>query len=326
MKIVVLGAGSWGTALAVQAARRGHDAVLWTRDAETAASILRERRHPRRLAGFVLPEELAVASDPGCVRGADLAVLAVPSAAVRETLETLREGSRESIWVSAVKGFEVETGRTISRVLAERVPDERIAVVSGPTFADEVMRGDPTAAVVASERPETAQFVQQALSSPVFRLYGSEDVLGVELCGGLKNVIAIASGIVSGLGLGHNTIAALMTRGLAEILRLVLARGGREKTLLGLAGAGDLMLTCTGAQSRNRRVGEEIGRGTPPAEAIAKTPEVAEGTRACVAAVAMASASRVEMPIAAAVREVLYEGVAPRDAIRALMTRDLRAE
>jgi glycerol-3-phosphate dehydrogenase (NAD(P)+) len=151
-------------------------------------------------------------------------------------------------------------------------------------------------------------------------------VVGVELCGGLKNVIAIASGIVAGLGLGHNTIAALMTRGLAEILRLVLARGGREKTLLGLAGAGDLMLTCTGSQSRNRRVGEEIGRGTPPAEAIARTPEVAEGTRACVAAVAMAAASRVEMPIAAAVREVLYEGVAPRDAIRALMTRDLRAE
>jgi glycerol-3-phosphate dehydrogenase (NAD(P)+) len=245
---------------------------------------------------------------------------------VRETLETLRERSRESIWVSAVKGFEIETGRTISRVLAERVSAERIAVVSGPTFADEVMRGDPTAAVVASERAETAQFVQQALSSPVFRLYGSEDVVGVELCGGLKNVIAIASGIVSGLGLGHNTIAALMTRGLAEILRLVLARGGREKTLLGLAGAGDLMLTCTGSQSRNRRVGEEIGRGTPATEAIAKTPEVAEGTRACVAAVAMAAASRVEMPIAAAVREVLYEGVAPRDAIRALMTRDLRAE
>lgn len=326
MKVAVLGAGSWGTALAVQAVRRGHETRLWTRDPETAESIRRERRHPRRLAGFAVPDALSVTSDPECAGGADFVILAVPSAAARATLAAVRGAGDASTWISAIKGFEIETGKTISGVLTERVPGHRIAVVSGPTFADGVMRGDPTAAVVASSSSETAQRVQRALSSPVFRLYASDDVVGVEMCGGLKNVIAIASGIVSGLGLGHNTLAALMTRGLAEIARLALARGGREKTLLGLAGAGDLMLTCTGLQSRNRKVGEEIGRGTPPEVAMARSPEVAEGTRACVAAVAMAAESAVEMPIAEAVRRVLYEGLAPRDAIHALMTRDLRSE
>jgi glycerol-3-phosphate dehydrogenase (NAD(P)+) len=322
----VLGAGAWGTALAVQAVRCGHETVLWTRDPETAATIQGERRHPRRLPGFALPDSLSVTSDPKCAADADFAILAVPSFAARETIEVLCRAEAGTTWVSAIKGFEVETGKTISGILAERISGRQIAVISGPTFADGVMRGDPTAAVVASESAETEQRVQRALSSPEFRLYGSEDVVGVEICGGLKNVIAIAGGIVSGLGLGHNTLAALMTRGLAEMSRLVRTRGGRSKTLLGLAGAGDLMLTCTGSQSRNRRVGEEIGLGTPPEVAMARSPEVAEGTRACVAAVAMAAESAVEMPIAEAVRRVLYDGLGPRDAIHALMTRDLRAE
>ncbi|MGH9443151.1 MAG: NAD(P)H-dependent glycerol-3-phosphate dehydrogenase [Thermoanaerobaculia bacterium] len=326
MKIVVLGAGAWGTALSALSLRSGHETFLWTRDPDTAASIRAERRHPRRLSNFELPEGLSAESDPGCARGADVVILAVPSSATRETLRTFVGIASEPVWVSAIKGFEMETGKTVSRILQETVPGARIAVISGPTFADGLMRGDPTAAVIASESAEIARGLQEELSGPVFRLYASEDVVGVELCGGLKNVIAIAGGIVSGLGLGHNTLAAVMTRGLAEIRRLVLARGGREGTLLGLAGAGDLMLTCTGSQSRNRRVGEDIGRGTPADVAMARSSEVAEGTRACVAAVAMAAESSVEMPIAEAVRGVLYGGVSPRDAIRALMTRDLRSE
>ncbi len=327
MRVAVLGAGSWGTALAVHAVRCGHETTLWTRDPETAESIRRHRRHPRRLAGFDLPEALCITTDPACGREAEMAILAVPSSAVEETLGAAAVPSEGSgIWVSAIKGFEIATGKRISELLAERVSPARIAVISGPTFSDGVMRGDPTAAVAASASGDTAGRVQRALSSPVFRLYDSRDVVGVELCGGLKNVIAIASGVISGLGLGHNTLAALMTRGLAEISRLVRARGGSEKTLLGLAGAGDLMLTCTGAQSRNRRLGEEIGKGTRAEAAMSGASEVAEGTRACVAAVAMGAESAVELPIADAVRRVLYEGLAPREAIQNLMTRDLRSE
>ena len=325
MKVVVLGAGSWGTALSVHAVRCGHETVLWTRSEQTAEAIREAGRHPGRPASGDLPKELSAVTDPGCTRDADLCILAVPSAAVRETLAAAEIGERAT-WVSAVKGFEIASGMRMSEILGERVPASRIAVVSGPTFADGVLRGDPTAAVVASDSGDTAERVQRALSSPLFRLYATRDVVGVELCGGLKNVIAIASGAISGLGLGHNTLAALMTRGLAEISRLVRARGGADRTLLGLAGAGDLMLTCTGAQSRNRRVGEEIGRGTPAPVAMDRSPEVAEGTRACVAAAAMAAASGVEMPIAESVRRVLYEGLPPREAIQSLMTRDLRPE
>jgi glycerol-3-phosphate dehydrogenase (NAD(P)+) len=229
-------------------------------------------------------------------------------------------------YLSAIKGFETETGRRVSQLVADRRPGRPFAVLSGPTFADGVVRGDPTAAVVASADAATASAIQRELSSGTFRLYQSDDVAGVELAGGLKNVVAIAAGIVAGLGFGPNTTAALMTRGLAEISRLVLALGGREKTLSGLAGVGDLMLTCTSAQSRNRSVGERIGRGQTLADAAAAVGETAEVTRACLAASRMAAACGVEMPINDAVRRVLYEGLAPRLAVHELMTRDLRSE
>lgn len=326
MRVAVVGAGSWGSALAALAARLGREVVLWGRDAEAVRTIERERRHPRRLAGFTFPPGVRATADILECRGADLVILAVPSASVRQAVGALPRAAAPTILVSAVKGFEIPTGKRVSEIVGETVPGARFAVVSGPTFAEGVMRCDPTAAVVASEDPSAAEAVQQALSGPDFRLYRSGDVVGVELAGGLKNVIAIAAGIVSGLGLGHNTLAALVTRGLAEISRLVLARGGRERTLLGLAGVGDLLLTCTGSQSRNRRLGEEIGRGKSPAAAIAGSVEVAEGARACVAAGQMAKESRIEMPIADAVRSVLYDGLSPRAAIESLMTRELKSE
>ena len=326
MKVAVLGAGSWGTALAIHSARAGNETVLWARDREVAETIERERRHPGRHPAAVFPAGVRASGDVEAARGSDVLLLAVPSPALGALLETIAPAAAGARFLSAIKGFEIETGRRVSEVVAAVYPGRPFAVLSGPTFADGVVRGDPSAAVVASADPETAETIQRALSTELFRLYQSDDVVGVELAGGLKNVVAIAAGIVAGLGLGANTTAALMTRGLAEITRLVLARGGRGRTLAGLAGVGDLMLTCTGAESRNRGVGERIGRGEPPAQAMAAVRETAEGTRACLAAARMAEESRVDMPINDAVRRVLYEGLSPRSAIRELMTRDLRSE
>ena len=326
MKVAVLGAGSWGTALAIHAARAGNDTVLWARDPAVAAAIERDRRHPTRHSAAAIPPSVRAVSDSGQARGADLLVLAVPSPALSPVLEEAARAGGSAPFLSAIKGFETETGRRVSEIVGGRFPGRTFAVLSGPTFADGVVRGDPTAAVVASSDRAAAEEMQRALSSDAFRLYASDDVAGVELSGGLKNVVAIAAGIVAGLGLGPNTTAALMTRGLAEISRLVLARGGKARTLAGLAGVGDLMLTCTGPQSRNRSVGERIGRGEAPAAAIAAVRETAEGARACLAAARMAEASGIEMPINDAVRRVLYERLPPRAAIHALMTRELRSE
>lgn len=325
MRVAILGAGSWGSALASHSVRCGHETFLWARDASVAEEIERSGRHPRRLEGYAFPAGLRAGGDLSLAAGADLLVLAVPSSSVAALLDALPFSPSGAV-VSAIKGFEVATGRRVSELVSKRFPEAPFAVLSGPTFAEGVMRGDPTAAVIASASEETSGSIQRALSSPTFRLYQSDDVVGIELFAGLKNVIAIAAGIVSGLGYGHNTLAALLTRGLAEISRLMLARGGREKTVLGLAGVGDLVLTCTGAQSRNRRLGEEIGKGRPPASAMEGLEEVAEGAFACLAAARFAAESAVEMPIADAVRRVLHENLKPRDAIHALMTRNLRAE
>jgi glycerol-3-phosphate dehydrogenase (NAD(P)+) len=326
VKVSVIGAGAWGSALAIHSARRGQETILWARDPAVADAIEREHRHPRRHAGVTMPSNLRAVSDLRGIVDADLLILAVPSAAVSAVIGSLGSVPKDAVFLSAIKGFEIETGRRISEIALERFARNRFAVLSGPTFADGVVHEDPTAAVVASSDPGVAEEIQRALSSPVFRLYQSDDVAGVELAGGLKNVVAIAAGIVAGLGLGPNTIAALMTRGLAEITRLVLARGGQQKTLAGLAGVGDLMLTCTGPQSRNRQVGERIGRGEPPRAAMGAMAEVAEGTRACLAVARLAARAGVEMPINDAVRRVLHEDLAPRAAIAELMTRDLRAE
>ncbi|HEV8118814.1 MAG TPA: NAD(P)H-dependent glycerol-3-phosphate dehydrogenase, partial [Thermoanaerobaculia bacterium] len=227
-------------------------------------------------------------------------------------------------FLSAAKGIEPESLKRMSEVILEVRPGAEAAAISGPTFADGVARGDPSAAVVAGG--ELARELQREFSSPLFRLYSSEDLAGVELAGALKNVVAIAAGIVSGLGFGHNTLAALATRGLVEIGRIVRGHGGHERTISGLAGIGDLMLTCTGRESRNRHVGEEIGRGRTLSTILAEMPEVAEGVRTCLAMPKLASAAGVEAPIADAVVSVLYEGVAPREAVDRLMTRALKSE
>jgi len=326
MKVFVAGAGAWGTALAIHASRQGCETVLWARDPAVAESVERDRRHPRRHSDVPLPASLLATSELDRGGDADVVLLAVPSSAVFETVAALPSLLPKTCFLSAIKGFEVGTGRRVSEIVLAAYPRNPFAVLSGPTFADGVVRGDPTAAVVASEDRGVGAEIQKALSSPTFRLYGSEDVAGVELAGGLKNVIAIAAGIVTGLGFGANTIAALVTRGLAEMSRLVLASGGRERTLSGLAGVGDLLLTCTGPQSRNRGVGERIGRGEAPEAAMASVDEVAEGTRACLAAARLAARAKIEMPIADAVRRVLYEGLPPHAAIEALMTRNLGPE
>ena len=327
MKVAILGAGSWGTALSIHLARAGHDVVLWSRDPEVAREIEASSRHPRRLPGISIPASVRATSDLGrALDHSPTAVLAVPCAALRPLLESAPQAAGMRSFLSAAKGIEPETLKRMSQIVLEYHPSAAVAALSGPTFAEGVARGDPSAAVVADAGDGLARELQAAFSDARLRLYSSDDLVGVELAGALKNVVAIAAGIVSGLGFGHNTLAALVTRGLAEIGRVVRAHGGQERTVVGLAGVGDLMLTCTGQQSRNRRVGEEIGRGRRLSEILVEMPEVAEGPRTCLAVPRLAAKASVEAPIAEAVLQVLYEGVAPREAVDRLMTRTLKAE
>jgi glycerol-3-phosphate dehydrogenase (NAD(P)+) len=325
MKVAVLGAGSWGTALAIHLARSGHDVLLWGRDPEVSAAIEATRRHPRRLPGVPIPAGVRATDDlERAFAHSRTAVVAVPCASFRPLFSGAPPARGRRRFLSAAKGIEPETLKRMSQIILEFQPEADVAALSGPTFAEGVSRGDPSAAVVAGG--ELARELQKEFSSALFRLYSSDDLVGVELAGALKNVVAIAAGTVSGLGFGHNTLAALVTRGLAEIGRIVCGNGGQERTIAGLAGIGDLMLTCTGQQSRNRRVGEEIGRGRLLSEVLSEMPEVAEGVRTCLAMPKIAQAAGVEAPIARAVVQVLYEGVPPREAVDQLMTRALKAE
>ena len=328
MRVAVLGAGSWGTALSIELARSNHEVLLWGRDPDVAASIQADGRNPKRLTEHALPPTVRGSSDLAeALDFAETVLVAVPCASFRPMLAMAPPSEGEGLrLVSTAKGIEPDTLKRMTEILLERYPKASVAALSGPTFAEGVANGDPTAAVVASANRAFVGGLQDSLSSPTFRLYRSEDLSGVELCGALKNVVAIAAGIVSGLGFGHNTLAALVTRGLAEIARIVRARGGQERTVHGLAGVGDLLLTCTGKQSRNRFVGEQVGRGRRLAEVLVDMPEVAEGARTCLAVPHMAAKAGVEAPIAEAVVSVLYEGVAARDAVDQLMTRALRSE
>ena len=327
-RVAILGAGSWGTALAIELARSGHEVLLWGRDPEVAARIEADGRHPRRLTDYPIPAGTRVSADLAEAFGFGATILvAVPCASLRPLLQLSPSGPGAGLrLVSTGKGIEPETLKRMSEILRERYREAQIAALSGPTFAEGVARGDPTAAVIASREPAAAEGLQGSLSSGTFRLYRSDDLVGVELAGALKNVVAIAAGIVSGLGFGPNTLAALVTRGLAEIGRIVRSQGGQDRTVQGLAGIGDLMLTCTGQQSRNRHVGEQIGRGRKLADVLVEMPEVAEGARTCLAVPRLAGAAGVEAPIADAVVQVLYEGVPAREAVDRLMTRALRPE
>jgi glycerol-3-phosphate dehydrogenase (NAD(P)+) len=293
---------------------------------ESVQDVLVYRQNRSHLPGILLPEDLVASSDlASVVGGADVVVSAVPSEWSRPIYREVHSVAPATApLVSATKGLETGTLLRMSQIAAQEAPGRQLAVVSGPSFALEVARELPTALVVASADPALAQRVQQALSTRVLRVYRSDDVVGVEMGGALKNVIAIAAGIVDGLGYGHNTVAALVTRGLAEITRLAVAQGGRADTLAGLAGLGDLVLTCTGGLSRNRHVGQALGAGRTLAEATEGV--VAEGVHTTLAACALAETAAIDMPIAQAMKQVLYEGKHPRQAVDELMQRTLKRE
>jgi len=323
----VLGAGSWGTALSMHLGRGGHDVLLWSRDPEVSGAIRETGRHPRRFPSASFPPGIRATSDlPEALSHSHTVLVAVPCAAYRPLLEAFpgREPGRR--FVSTAKGIEPDTLKRMSQIILEYQPGAEVAALSGPTFAEGVARGDPSAAVIADAGGSLARDVQGEFSNAQLRLYRSDDLQGVELAGALKNVVAIAAGIVAGLGFGANSVAALVTRGLAELGRIVRAGGGQARTVAGLAGIGDLMLTCTGRESRNRRVGEAIGRGRRLTDVLLEMPEVAEGARTCLAVPTMAAAAGIEAPIADAVVSVLYEGVPAGVAVERLMTRTLREE
>lgn len=340
MKLAVLGSGSWGTALAVHSAAyagpddRGLDTVLWARREEFARQLQKERCNEPYLSGVPFPDRLRVTSDLADTLDADIVLMVVPShgfrQAVRQYLQAVPPSSPPRIIVSATKGIETDTLARMSQVTFEEAvaadQDVRFAVLTGPSFAAELARNVPTAAVVASEDEELAAHLRHWLSTPYFRLYSTTDVVGVELGGTSKNVIAIAAGVVAGLELGYNTTAALLTRGLHEITRLGVACGGQSRTLAGLAGMGDLVLTCTGGLSRNRRLGEQLARGQTVEQASGSTPMVAEGFRNSLAVARIAERKGVEMPITEQMVKVLYHGKDPRKSVEDLMTRELRSE
>lgn len=324
-KITVLGAGGWGTALAMAARSKGHAATLWTPFEEEANHILSCRRQERLLPGVEIPADIHVTTQIAAASGSLITILAVPSQAMRQTARRLKEIEDPGILVNVSKGMESGTYLRMSQVLAEEMPGARIAVLSGPSHAEEVARGVPTSVVVASSDKTAAQTVQEALMSRTFRIYTHEDVVGVELGGALKNIIALAAGICDGLGLGDNTKAALMTRGLTEIARLGVSLGARENTFAGLAGIGDLVVTCTSMHSRNRRFGILVGEGAAPADALAQVGTV-EGYHAVKTAWELAGRQGVEMPITEQCYHVLYEGCSAREAISHLMGRPGKME
>jgi glycerol-3-phosphate dehydrogenase (NAD(P)+) len=327
-RVAILGAGSWGTALAVHCARIGHDVAFWGRDASLIDEIVRTRENARYLPGITIDCRVgATAALDAALSEAAIVIAALPSHGMRHVL---RDASRviptDAVVVSAAKGLEADTLDRMSQVIADEVPGRPIAILSGPSFAIEVARGLPTAVVVASTEPAAAARVQDLLRGPAFRLYASDDVPGVEFGGALKNVIAIAAGVVEGLGIGHNAMAALITRGLVEMARLACAEGGRSDTLAGLSGLGDLVLTCTGDLSRNRHVGIELGRGRRVDDILGHMRMVAEGVRTTGAALALGARHGVELPIAAQMAAVLENRATAREAVERLMLRPQRSE
>jgi glycerol-3-phosphate dehydrogenase (NAD(P)+) len=327
--VAVIGAGGWGTALAVHLARVGHDVRLWVRETDLVPEIRARRENRVFLPGIPLPPGVRPCADVAeALAGAGLVVSVVPSHGTRHVIAAAAPFvDPNATIVSATKGLELGTLLRPSEVIAQELGDSRpIVVLSGPSFALEVARGLPTAVSVASGDLPAAERVQREFRGPAFRLYATTDVVGVEIGGALKNVIAIAAGVVEGLGLGHNALAALMTRGLVEISRLAVVLGGRRETLAGLSGMGDLVLTCTGHLSRNRHVGVELGRGRSLGEILADTRTVAEGVLTTEAALALGQRCRVELPIAAQMAEVLAGRKAPREAVEDLMLRPQRVE
>lgn len=329
--LAIAGAGSWGTALAIVLAPRFERVRLWVYELDLAQRMAAARENDIYLPGFQIPTSVEIkASLQEAVEGAQIVVSAVPSQFVRSAWEQVLPALRpEMILVSATKGIENETLCLPSEIITTVVSQNfvpRLAVLSGPSFAREVARLNPTAIVIASHDQETAQCVQASFASPSFRLYTSSDPLGVEIGAALKNVVAIGAGVVHGLALGHNAMAALITRGLAEITRLAVAMGGKAQTLSGLAGLGDLVLTCTGELSRNRTVGMQLAAGRRLEEIVGSMRMIAEGVKTTMAARELAARHGVEMPIAEQMYQMLHFGLPPGEAVRRLMERSLRGE
>lgn len=328
-RIAILGAGAWGTALAISLARRGgHTITLWSHSEPLAEQLTETGENLPYLPGYTVPFDVRVTADAvAAIFEAEFVVLVTPSEHLRGVLAQIAPAlERTQLLVSATKGLEETMLLRMSQVIAS-LTENRCCVLSGPSFAAEVAASIPTAIVAASATPGLAQRVQKEFSSPTLRLYTNDDVAGVELGGALKNVIALAAGVVNGLELGHNAAAALVTRGIAEITRLALACGGRTQTLAGLSGLGDLVLTCTGSLSRNRTVGTELGRGRALPDILAGlNGKVAEGVRSTTAALGLAARYGVEMPITEQMEAILHRGKSPREAIRELMARPGRDE
>lgn len=328
MKVTVLGAGSWGTTLADLLGRKGMDVSLWAYEAEVTRAINETHENPIYLPGGRLAPSVKATSDlVAAVAGAECLVLVLPSHVTRKVLATIAPVlPADMVVVSATKGLETDTLATMSEVAAAVLPPHRFVALSGPSFSQEVHAGQPTAVVAASTDPAASEAVQGLFSTPYFRVYSNPDVIGTELAGSLKNTIAIAAGIVEGLGLGHNPRAALVTRGLAEMTRLGVAAGADARTFAGLAGMGDLILTTCGNLSRNRSLGVAIAEGTSLARHQREHRTVAEGVNTAKAAVRLAARHGIEMPIAVKVAEVLFDDKPPRQAIAELMERTLKSE
>lgn len=324
-KVTVLGAGGWGMALALSAYGCGHTVAVWSPFENEVAELLKNRGNERLLPGIRLPEDISITNDLSAVSGSQITIIATPSTAVRQTAHRLREFPDCGIVVNVAKGLEKGTLRRLSEVISDELPNARVAVLSGPSHAEEVSRNIPTSVVAASSSRPVAEIVQDVLSSEYLRVYTSDDLIGVELGGALKNVIAICAGACDGMGLGDNTKAALITRGLAEMARLGVCMGAREGTFAGLTGIGDLVVTCTSRHSRNNRFGFKVGSGVPVEQALAEVGTV-EGYYAALMAHELAEKYDIEMPIINECYGILYEGKPVRGVVRDLMLRPRRTE
>ncbi len=328
MKIGVLGAGSWGTALAILLHENGHEVTLWSIDKREVAMIDEKREQVEKLPGVMIPDRIAVTNDvESSVTGKDMLVMAVPSIFVRSTSKMIAPYIKEGqLIVNVAKGIEEDTLMNMTDIIEDEIKQARVGVLSGPSHAEEVGRRIPTTVVAGAHDKATAEEIQEAFMSPVFRVYTSPDMVGIELGAALKNVIALAAGIVDGLGLGDNTKAALITRGIAEITRLGLAMGGRFETFIGLSGIGDLIVTCTSTHSRNHNAGYLIGQGKSYQEAMDEVKMVVEGVYSAKAALALAKKYNVEVPITEQVKQVLFEGRSAKDAVTSLLMRNRTSE
>ena len=327
-KVSVLGAGSWGTALSLLLCKNGHEVTLWSALEDEVRMLCEKREHESKLPGVRLPEDMKITADlEDSLQDPDVAVLAVPSPFTRSTAHRMAPFVKKGqIIVNVAKGVEEHTLMTLSEIISEEIPQADVCVLSGPSHAEEVGKGLPTTCVVSAEKRETAEYLQGIFMSPVFRVYTTPDILGVELGGALKNVIALAAGTADGLGYGDNTKAALITRGIAEISRLGTKMGARAETFYGLSGIGDLIVTCTSVHSRNRKAGYLMGKGYTMQEAMDEVKMVVEGVYSARAAKSLAEKYQVEMPIIEEVNKVLFEDKPAADAVRDLMLRDKKVE